>query len=208
MKRVSFLLYLGAAALAVVVLYSAYVFWQKSASADQVAVLTGSVTDYQAKILEKENAQIVQAINAKQTVISLKAGTIEWSKAINNIRATVPKDGAEPIAQILSYSGSSASDVALNMKTVSGSENPYLDVAAVIKSFTDSPLFADAFVPSISAGTDQSGSKVLSFTLSAKYLSPKAEAELPKEEKPELGDTVMDVIDESVEGDVATPVSR
>ncbi len=173
MKRVSFLLYLGAAALVVMVLYSAYVFWQKSVRVDQVVVLENSMNDYQAKIAEKENAQIVQAINAKQTVKDLKKGTIEWSKAINNVRETVPQDGIEPIVQILSYSGSTASDLALNMKTVEGSENPYLDVAAVIKSFSDSPLFADAFVPSISAGADKSGSTILSFTLSAKYMAPK-----------------------------------
>lgn len=191
MKRVSFLLYLGAAALLVVVIYSGYAFWQKSSTADQVAVLDKSIAEYQSKVTEKENAQITQAINAKQTVIDLKKGTVEWSKVINKIRATVPKDGVTPIAEIISYSGSSSNEISLNMKTYSKSENPYLDVAAVIKSFSDAKLFTDVFVPSISSGADQSGKNVLSFMLSAKYV--------PQSDEPNLDDSLSTVLDSSLE---------
>lgn len=191
MKRVSFLLYLGAAALLVVVIYSGYAFWQKSSTADQVAVLDKSIAEYQSKVTEKENAQITQAINAKQTVIDLKKGTVEWSKVINKIRATVPKDGVTSIAEIISYSGSSSNEISLNMKTYSKSENPYLDVAAVIKSFSDAKLFTDVFVPSISSGADQSGKNVLSFMLSAKYV--------PQSDEPNLDDSLSTVLDSSLE---------
>lgn len=199
MKRVSFLLYLGAAALLVVVIYSTYAFWQKSVAAEQVAVLDKSITDYQAKVTEKESAQITQAINAKQTVNDLKKGTIEWSKVINQIRATVPKDGVSPVAEILSYSGSSSNELALNMKTFSKSENPYLDVAAVIKSFNDAKIFSGVFVPSISSGTDQSGKNILSFMLSAKYV--------PQTDEPNLQDSLSTVLDTSLEDKTVQPVA-
>ncbi|MCX6735242.1 MAG: hypothetical protein NTZ25_05045 [Candidatus Peregrinibacteria bacterium] len=191
MKRVSFLLYLGAAVLLVVVIYTGYAFWQRSSTADQVAVLDKSISEYQAKINEKENAQITQAINAKQTVNDLKKGTVEWSKVITYIRATVPKSGVSPIAEILSYSGSSSNEISLNMKTYSSSESPYLDVAAVIKSFTDSKMFVDVFVPSISSGADASGKDVLSFMLSAKYV--------PQTDEPNLNDTLSTVLDKGLE---------
>lgn len=195
MKRVSFLLYLGVAALAVTLVYSLYAFWQKSVETEQVLVLDKSITEYQAKVLEKENAQITQAINAKQTVNDLKAGTIEWSKVISQIRATVPKDKLGPVVEILSYSGSSSNDISLNMKTFTKSESPYLDVAAVIKNFTDANIFADAFVPSISSGKDESGKEVLSFMLSAKYVPPKDE--------PVLKDSLSTVLDKSLDQPVA-----
>lgn len=205
MKRVSFLLYLGAAALLVVVIYSGYAFWQKSSMADKALVLDKSIVEYQAKVTEKENAQITQAINAKQTVNDLKKGTIEWSKVINRIRATVPKDGVVPVAEILSYSGSSSNEISLNMKTYSKSENPYLDVAAVIKSFSDSKVFEDTFVPSISSGEDASGRDVLSFMLSAKYVAPSDE--------PDLTDSLSTVLengleDKAVDAVEITPITR
>lgn len=203
MKRVSFLLYLGAAALLIVVIYSAYAFWQKSSVADQSLVLDKSIVEYQSKVTEKENAQITQAINAKQTVNDLKKGTIEWSKVISKIRATVPKDGTAPIIEILSYSGSSSNEISLNMKTFSKSENPYLDVAAVIKSFSDSKVFEDAFVPSISSGEDQSGRNVLSFMLSAKYVAPSDE--------PDLENSLSNVLENGLEDkavDEIKPVAR
>lgn len=221
MKRVSFLLYLGVTALAVMLIYSGYVYWQRSATSDQVKLLTKTLADYQVKIQEKENAQIVQAINAKQTVNDLKKTTIKWSKVISEIRETVPNEGILPLAQILSYSGSSANDISLNMKTNAGRENPYLDVAAVIKSFSDSPLFKDSFVPSVSASTDKNGGTVLSFSMGAKYVPPTDEIKLkaPKVEpsSPKLEDSVSDVLSTSLEDkkndeskpiDLVQPLSR
>ncbi len=202
MKRVSFLLYLGVAALLVAVIYSVYAFWQKSIKADNVLVLDKSITEYQAKVIEKEHAQITQAISAKQTVNDLKKGTIEWSKVINQIRATVPKDGISPVAEILSYSGSSSNEISLNMKTYAKSENPYLDVAAVIKSFTDAKLFTDVFVPSISSGNNQSGENILSFMLSTKYVPQSDEPDL---EKSDLEDSLSEVLDKGLE---KAPVAR
>lgn len=201
MKRVSFLLYLGAAALLVTVIYSAYAFWQKSAATDKLLVLDKSIVDYQAKITEKENAQITQAISAKQTVNDLKKGTIEWSKVISQIRAAIPKNGVFPVAEILSYSGSSSNELSLNMKTFSASENPYLEVASVIKSFSDEKSFADVFVPSISSGTDESGKNILSFTLNAKYV--------PSSDEPDLKDSLSTVLDKGLEDKApAQPIAR
>lgn len=170
MKKVSFLMFIGVAFMVISGLYTGYVVWGKTSAESEVKTLDNSIADYQVKVLEKEKAKITQAISAKQTVNDLKKNLIEWSKVINLIRVTLPKEKLEPIVKILSYSGSGGNDISLNMKTLVGRQNSYFDVADVIKSFNDSTFFADAFVPSISSGTDDKGNDVLSFVVSAKYV--------------------------------------
>lgn len=190
MKRTSFLLLLGVAVTVIFAGYGGYVYWQKSASEADLQLLTRSITDYQAKVLEKESDQIIGAINARQTVSELKADLIEWSKVIKDIRGTIPRSGGVPLVQVLSYSGSSGSDIAMNVKTLPDREEPYFDVADLIASFVDSKNFTDVFVPSISAGTDEKGREVLTFLLSARYVQPKEDEELEK--------ALSEVLDESL----------
>lgn len=196
MKRVSFLLMLGVAVMVILTGYSGYVYWQKSASESDSQVLTKSITDYKVKILEKESAK--KAISAKQTVNELKASLIKWSKVINKIRSTIPKDEGVPVVQILSYSGSSGRDISMNVKTIPDREAPYVDVADLIAVFVDSKSFTDVFVPSISSGTDEKGKEILSFLVNMKYV------QLTEDE--EIKEALTEV--EVTEDAAATPVVR
>lgn len=180
--------------------YSGYVYWQKSASESGFQVLTKSITDYQVKILEKEKAK--KAISAKQTVDELKASLIKWSKVINKIRSTIPKDEGVPVVQILSYSGSSGRDISMNVKTVPDREAPYVDVADLIAVFVDSKSFTDVFVPSISSGTDEKGKEVLSFLVNMKYVQLTGDEEI-KEALTEVSDELP-----KTEDAAAIPVVR
>jgi hypothetical protein len=171
MKKVSTLLILGIVALVAFGGYNLYLSWQNSALSDEVLKADALLSDYGKQILQYENKQVLESINAKKTINELKNdGIIEWSSVIKKIRKTVPKVDGEPIITVLSYSGSSNDEISMNVKTTETSENPYFDVADLIKAFNSSEYFNDAFVPSISNGVDEKGNQVLTFLISMKYL--------------------------------------
>ncbi|MFA5820622.1 MAG: hypothetical protein WC873_00685 [Candidatus Gracilibacteria bacterium] len=173
MKRFSGMTIFGIAVLILAATYGGYLYFQKSAAETDVARMNKIVTDYQNQVLQYQNNNIEQAINAKQTVDAISADTVEWSKIIKEVRRTVPKDAEGGVlVDILSYSGSDNSAISLNMKTIPGSVTPYIDVAKVIQAFSTNPSFKDAFVPSISGGEDEDGKQVLTFMLSAEYVKP------------------------------------
>lgn len=171
MRRTSTLLVLGILAVVLIVGHTAYVFWQKSSAEVEIEKVNHNLAEYKNRMLKYEGDRVLQAVAAKQTLDSLKAGSVQWSGIIRDIRNTMPKDekGVD-LVDILSYSGSSGSDIALTLKTVPGSENPFLDVAKVIASFDRSINFTGTFVPSVGIGEDKNGGAVLNFSLSTKYL--------------------------------------
>lgn len=169
MKKLSLLLIVGVIVLVLTGAYSGYLFWQKSASNSELKRVEKSLTDLQNQVLQFENKKVVQAINAKKTVNTLKDEMVQWSKVIKKVRATVPKEDSVPLIDILSYSVSAGKTINMNAKTFPGTENPYLDVADLIKSFDDEGAFLETFVPSISAGLNDSGEEILTFIFSTMY---------------------------------------
>ena len=196
MKRFSVLMLIGVAALVFVGGYSAYVFWQKSAVEADLKLLDKSLTSASEQLLQNENQQILQAISAKQTVNNLKFDIVKWSEVIKKIRSTIPTRSALPLVEVLSYSGSSAKDISMSVKTLANSEKPYFDVADLIQAFTEEKSFVDVFVPSISSGTDEDGNEVLTFNLSMKYRSD-------DELKSSLGDILNESLNSGTESSVA-----
>lgn len=190
MKRISFLLLIGIFLLAGTGLYGGYIFWQKASLDGELKTVEKSLKEYQAKVLENENQQVVKAVNAKKTLDVLKNDMIQWSEVIGNIRDTVPKDeeGVSRV-EILSYSGSSGTDLSMNVKTLPDAEDPYGLVADFIKSFSEDKSFADAFVPSISSGTDDKGRDILTFLFTTKLVK---EAE-------NIEEAISDVLEDSIE---------
>ena len=177
MKKVSLLLIAGIIVFILTGAYSGYLFWQKSASNSELKRVEKSLTDLQNQVLQFENKKVVQAISAKKTVNSLKDEIVQWSKVIKKVRATVPKEDSVPLIDILSYSVSAGKTINMNAKTFPGSENPYLDVADLIKSFDDEGAFLETFVPSISAGLNDSGEEILTFIFSTAYSGEEVVAE-------------------------------
>ncbi|MFA6917474.1 MAG: hypothetical protein WC285_01380 [Candidatus Gracilibacteria bacterium] len=171
MRKTSNLLVVGILAVLLTASYTGYTFWQKSSAEIEVEKINYSLTEYKNKILKYEQDRVLQAVSAKQTLDNLKASNVEWSTVIRAIRNTLPKaeDGSD-IVDVLSYSGSSNNDLSLTLKTVSGSENPFIDVAKLIAAFDKSTNFTGTFVPSIAIGEDKGGGNVLNFSMSTKYL--------------------------------------
>jgi len=171
MRKIPSLLLFGILAVLLTAGYTGYTFWQKSSAEVELGKVNNSISEYKSKILKYENDRVLQAVAAKQTVDSLKAVNIEWSKIIKDIRDTLPKnEDNEDLINVLSYSGSSNNEISLTLKTVGESENPFLDVAKVIASFDNSKNFSDTFVPSIGIGEDKNGNNILSFSVTTKYL--------------------------------------
>jgi len=171
MKRLSTLMILGVIVAVAFGGYNLYLSWQKSALSDQVLQADALLADYGKQVLQYENKQVLESINAKKTINELKSeGIVEWSSVIKKIRMTIPKVDGTPIITVLSYSGSSNDEISMNVKTMENSENPYFDVADLIKAFNSSKYFTEAFVPSISNGVDEKGDQVLTFLISMRYL--------------------------------------
>lgn len=170
MRKTSFLLIIGILVLIGVASYGAYNYWQKEKIAQDLAAVNTSFSEYQKQISQKENQNVLQAIAAKETVKDLKLDMVKWSKVIKDVKTTIPRRDSREIVDVLTYSGSSNSDININVKTRPNSESPYLDVADLIQAFDENKYFVDSFVPSISLGVDDDGQEVLSFIFSTKYV--------------------------------------
>lgn len=169
MKKGNGIFVLGVAILLLFGAYALYTFFQKNALSDDLTRLERELSSMQETALQYENRNVLAAITAKETSTVLKADAVKWSEVIKAVRATVPKDKGDQLLSILSYSGSSNKDISLNVKTLPGSEEPYLDVADFIESFDDTPQFKENFVSSVSGGKDKEGNDVLSFLFSTHF---------------------------------------
>jgi len=188
MRKTSPLLIVGIVAVSLVLLYTGYLFWQKSSSASDVKKLDSEISSLMEKKTQYEHNQVLGAINAKEASESFKLESVKWSDVIKKIRSTIPTSKKEPIVDILSYSGTSGDAISMNVRTNPNSTAPYFDAADLIKAFDASDYFADAFVPSISATTDEQGREVLNFLFSIKYV-----------DFDPLQKTVGDILDESLD---------
>ncbi len=169
MRKTSSLLILGILVVLAVAIYTGYQYWDKSAQTQQFENLQTSISEYENRVLQYQNKKIMETISAKKTLEAFSNNKILWSKIVQKVRSTIPQSREGDIIEVLSYSGSSGNKISMNVRTMEGSQAPYLDVARFIKAFDDSEDFKDGFVPSISAATDDEGNSVLSFSFSTIY---------------------------------------
>lgn len=195
---------LGIAAVLVVAGYTGYLYWAKSSSEAELKMIEKTLSDYEGKVLQYDNQNLVQAINAKETLNKIKEETIEWSKVIRTIRKTIPRDNGEFLVDVLSYSGSTDKSISMNIKTVQTAEKPYFDVADLIQAFDESKEFSEAFVPSISVGIDKKGNKILSFVLSVKYLGEALVEPVLEESEAKSTEALDATVGEIIEGAVGS----
>ncbi|MEK7672643.1 MAG: hypothetical protein AAB373_02045 [Patescibacteria group bacterium] len=189
MKKGSFLMVIAVVLTLIVAGYTGYLMWQRSSVEAELNAATGGIADLSEGLLEGENDRLLKAIAAKETVNTIDEGLLKWSRIIRDVRITIPEDDDLPIVDVLSYSGAQDASISLNIKTLAGRENPYLDIAKLIKSFEESDMFVGSFVPSISGGSDERGDEILTFLLTTKYL--------PKDEFLELDESVNEILDDS-----------
>jgi len=107
----------------------------------------------------------------KDRLAGIESNQLFWSKIIEKIEATVPKnpETKEPVATIRSYTGSNDGRISANGITKESSADPFADVAELIAAFGNETTFKNVFVPSITKNVLQDGSVVLSFSLTFDY---------------------------------------
>lgn len=172
MNRISFLFVLG---VVVVLILGGIVGYAKFSEAGlnedakrydlQIANLENDVVIY-------EGGNVEAALSAKEALDFLKGDSVKWSKVIEAILATTPKkaDTKLPLVDYTSYSGSQGNRLSISMRTNPKSETPYYDVAELIKAFSESGKFKNAFVPAISPGFTAEGDVVLTFNFNVEYV--------------------------------------
>lgn len=186
MRKTSTLLLVGIVAAFFVLIDFGYASWQKSAAQTELNTLNNNVKDLSARVLQYQNDRVLEAVSAKKAIESLKVGDVAWSKVIRDIRQVLPKDEkGNDIVEVSAYSGSRGSELSLNFKTMTGSVNPFLDVAKVIATFDQSKNFTNNFVPSIGIGSGNVGGMVLTFSMSTTYVKDDAEQLIKDQSQPE-----------------------
>jgi len=193
MNRLSFLFVLG---LILVLVSGAFVGYAKVSGSG----LSENVKRYELQIANLENdvvlyegGDIEAALSAKEAIDFLKEDSVKWSKVIDEILATTPKDSKTklPLVDYTSYSGSQGNRLSISMRTNPESKTPYYDVALLIKTFADSNRFKNAFVPAISPGLTKDGDMILTFNFSIEYV-PETEEEVsqPALSKPKFSPVI------------------
>lgn len=191
MKRVSFILIIGIISFILMSAYGGFKFYQKSALETKAQQLENQVADGQTTFLEFQNRKLNQAISAKQVLNNVKDTGVKWSRVIKAIRSTIPTEDEKPLAEVVAYSAASNSGISLNMRTNIENENPYLEVARIIKSFDESKHFSESFVPSISAGSDDEGREFVNFVMNLKYVDSEEDS------ADDLGDVLSEIVEDA-----------
>ncbi|MBD3360532.1 hypothetical protein GF366_01890 [Candidatus Peregrinibacteria bacterium] len=202
MKRTSILLILGVLSLVLVGGYTGYLLWQNSVVDADMKRVEKILSDYESELLQYKDQAVMEAISAKRALSEIDMEMIEWSDVIKRVRQAVPKRQGDFIVNVLSYSGSSSSEISMNVKTDPESEDPYFDVADLIEAFDENKYFTDSFVPSISTGTDDEGREVLTFLINANYIEAGVSEKAPVGETEELVEEEIigeEIIEESSE---------
>ncbi len=175
MKKTSFLLVLGFVVVLVTAAYTGYSYWQQYRVGSELETLDQSLQSHKEELLEIENQQVMQAVFAQQAMQDLRTKIILWSEVVDKVRDTVPVRNGLPLVDVLSYSGSAGRDISVSARTSPESEDPYFDVADLVKAFADADYFENVFTSSISRSTDADGNEVLNFPLRFGYVGGEVE---------------------------------
>jgi len=162
---------LAVAILLLVGALTVYLFMQKSALAAKSEQLANDLRVTKNEITILESQKIEAARLSQKYLGAIQKDEILWSKVINRIRTLKPLDAETNQDKVFfsSYNGSQGGKIAVNAVSRPTMENPYADVADLVRTFNKSSDFKDAYVPSITMGENDSGQKTTSFTLNMTY---------------------------------------
>lgn len=114
------------------------------------------------------------ALAVKEQLRKIETEQLPWSKIIEKIESTVPKEKetSKPIVRLRSYNGSTEGQIIISATTQSGSPEPFADIASLIRAFAQEPSFKEVFIPSIAKSLTPEGETVLSFSINFSYKKP------------------------------------
>ncbi len=171
MKNKNLLLIIGVILLLSMLVYCGFKFWQNRQLDNTYASLNSELITVVNQLDQLDGNNVLGIIAAKKTLDEIDQNSVKWSKVIKTISQTIPQDAkGNMIVDILSYSGSSADEISLNVSTIGGDKDPYASVAKFIAGFNDSEYFEGNFVPSIASGLSTDGKEILTFTFSTKFV--------------------------------------
>lgn len=108
---------------------------------------------------------------AGELLVDLDENQMLWSKILRDVLLLLPKDPSTGLqtVEFLSYSGNTSGALTFNGRTTLVNSDPYSAVAQLIRTFTDSSVFSDVFVPTLATGRGETGESVASFVLNLNY---------------------------------------
>jgi len=116
--------------------------------------------------------EISRALLAKSQLKVIEANQLPWSKIIEKIENTVPKEKEtnKPTIELRSYTGSEEGQLAISATTRALAAEPFDDVAKLIQAMAAEPSFKGVFIPSITKSLTPEGETVLSFSINFTYV--------------------------------------
>lgn len=146
-------------------------YFHKGQVVDQTNTLDQEIKALHEQIGQMKSNKVEVSKNATEALAKIQAEELTWSAVIEAINKLLPVDPTTGVRKInvISYSGSGAGKIALNMVTQPAGLPPYADVSGLIASFNNNIFFKDAYVPAISKGSNTDGSTTLNFVLNLTY---------------------------------------
>jgi len=117
MNRISSIVILGVLAVILSGGYIGYISWDSSSKGAELKKVESSISDYESQKLIEKNAEILQAVTAKNTVATLTDDIIKWSRVIRDINETIPQGRSDTLLEVMSYSGGRDRSISMNVKT-------------------------------------------------------------------------------------------
>jgi len=151
----------------------AYLYSQANLTANRLSVIDREIAEVKNQLEESKTSTSSSAQTAAQALDIIKQTEITWSGVMDAVQKVIPLDLVDlrPMVEFTTYSGQQN-----GILTFNGHTNPSTDVrfqldaiANTIATFNSSPVFTNAFVPSISKSVDQDNQTILSFVFNVSY---------------------------------------
>lgn len=156
----------------------AYLASQNNLAANRLSVIDREIAEIRTQLEDTKTSAFSTAQTAVAALEAIKNTEIAWSTVIENVQKIIPLDlvDLQPMVEFTTYNGQTG-----GVLTFNGHTRPSSDVklqlnaiAQTIATFNASPVFTDAFVPSISRSVDQNNQTILSFVFNVSYKKPSA----------------------------------
>jgi hypothetical protein len=151
----------------------AYLYSQANLAENRLSVIDREITEVKNQLEESKTSTSSSAQIAVTSLEAIKQTEITWSTVMEAVQKIIPLDlvDLKPMVQFTTYSGQQN-----GVLTFNGHTNPSSDVkfqldsiAQTISTFNSSPVFTNAFVPSISKSVNQDDQTILSFVFNVSY---------------------------------------
>jgi len=150
-----------------------YFLSQNNLAVNKLSVIDREIADIKTQLDEAKTSTTSSAQTALNTLEVIKQSEIAWSNVIADIQKIIPLDlvDLKPMVEFSTYSGQSNGMLTFNGHTIPSSDIKLQlnSISQTISTFNASPVFGEAFVPSISISVDENDQTMLSFVFNVSY---------------------------------------